>query len=154
MAIVVPVVTVLLFVFLACLSLYTYLMQKHGTDFDFYRFPVVMRMKEQFNMQDSQTLRLRRMTVRSMSEMPRHWNKTQMTLKSCGLNSYADWARIEQDVVPDSCCKIYQTGCGRNFSPEDIFQIGCEGEITVHIKKQYIIQTQDEQIFYLLVSID
>ena len=36
---------------------------------------------------------------------------------------------------------------------ENIYQRGCKGELKEHIKKQYITQTQDEQIFYLSVSI-
>ena len=36
---------------------------------------------------------------------------------------------------------------------ENIYRGGCEEKFTEHIKQQYIPQTQDEQIFYLLVSI-
>ena len=104
-------------------------------------------------MEDSEAIGLRRMRVTSFSETLSHWNKTQVTLKCCGLNVYTDWTRNERDIVPDSCCRIYKAGCGRNFSLENIYQRGCEGELEEHIKKQYITQTQDEQIFYLSVSI-
>ena len=153
MAIVVTVVTVMLFVFTACLCVYACVVLKYATDFGFSRFTVLMRMKANFNMEDSETLGLRRMRVTSFSETLSYWNKTQITLKCCGLNGYTDWTRNERDFVPDSCCRIYTPGCGRNFSMENIYQRGCEGEIKEHIKKQYITQTQDEQIFYLSVSI-
>ena len=36
---------------------------------------------------------------------------------------------------------------------ENIYREGCEEKFTEHFKQQYIPQTQDERIFYLLVSI-
>ena len=153
MAVFVTVVTVMLFAFTACLCLYACVVLKYATDFGFSRFTALMRMKANFNMEDSETLCLRRMRVTSLSQTLSYLNKTQITLKCCGLNGYTDWTRNERDFVPDSCCRIYTPGCGRNFSMDNIYQRGCQGEIKEHIKKQYITQTKDEQIFYLSVSI-
>ena len=153
MAIVVTVVTVMLFVFTACLCVYACVVLKYATDFSLSRFTVLMRMKANFNNQDSETLGLRRMRVTSFSETLSYWNETQITLKCCGLGGYSDWTSTKQDTVPDSCCRIYKPGCGGNFSMENIYQRGCEGKLKEHIKKQYITQTQDEQIFYLSVSV-
>ena len=153
MAVVVTSVTVFLFMYTACLCVYAYVVLKYATNFGFYRFPVLMRMKAKFNMQDSEPLGLRRMRLKFLSGTLSHWNKTQMTLKCCGLHGYVDWTIIERDVVPDSCCRIHTPGCGRNFSVENIHQRGCERELKEHLKKQYIAQAQHEQIVYLSVSI-
>ena len=42
--------------------MYAYVVLKYATDFGFSKFPVLMRMKANFNMQNSETLDLRRMS--------------------------------------------------------------------------------------------
>ena len=146
-SVVVPIVTIGLFVFTGCLCVYAHMMLKYAIGFDFYEFPVLMSMRDKFNLQPFNGLRLRE------DETATQWNKTQITLKCCGLDGYTDWTEIEQDIVPDSCCRIPKPGCGKNLSVENIYQRGCQEKLTQHIKRQYITQTQDEQIFYLIVSI-
>ena len=151
MAAIVPVVIAGLFLFTACLSWYTFWMLRFAIGYNLYESSFLMSMKENFNLQSSN--RPRMMGIRLNFNTLNHWNKTQVTLKCCGLNSYTDWTTIERDVVPDSCCKIHETGCGKNFLLENIYQRGCERKLTEHIKQQYIIQTRVEQIFYWVVSI-
>ena len=132
--------------------MYACMMLEYAIGFDLYEFPVLMRMRSKFNPQQLfDGLSMRGIGVNS--ETANHWDKTQITLKCCGLDGYTDWTKIEHDVVPDSCCRIYKPDCGRNFSPENIYHRGCEGKLTKHTKHQYIIQTQPQQIFYLLVSV-
>ena len=149
-AVAVAVVTVGLFLSTACLCFYAFVVLKIPPGINLY-LPVLMSMRETFNLRPSDSIRMRGIEVNS--ETLSHWNKTQMTLKCCGFNGYTDWTRIEQDVVPDSCCRIHKSGCGKKFSVEDIYHRGCEEKITKHVKQQYIIQTQIEQIFYWVLSI-
>ena len=145
MAAFVPVVIAGLFLFTACLSWYAFWMLRFAIGFNLYEFPVLMSRKEKLNLQSSNRPRV--MAIRLNFNTLNHWNKTQVTLKCCGLNSHTDWTKIEVDVVPDSCCKIYKPGCGKNFLLENIYQRGCERKLSEHIKQQYKIQTRVEQIF-------
>ena len=130
MAAIVPVVIAGLFLFTVCLSWYAFWMLRFAIGFNLYEF--YTSMKENFNLQSSNGPHL--MGIRVKSETLSHWNKTQITLKCCGFHSYTDWTRIERDVVPDSCCKIHEPGCGKNFLLENIYQRGCERKLTEHIK--------------------
>ena len=143
MAVVVSVVTVLLFVFTTYLSVHSLMMLRNVPDFRLFHPSYKENTFELF----SRVWSLQKILTQNI------WYKVQIVFQCCGFYSYTDWTKIERDVVPDSCCRIYEAGCGRNFSMENIYGGGCEEKFTEHIKQQYIIQTQDEQIFYLLVSI-
>ena len=140
MAAFVTVVTVLLFVFTACLCTYVYVvMLRYALDFRLYRFPLLKSMTATYFWRDSRTRNL--------------WDRTQIAFECCGVTSFKNWTRFERDTVPDSCCKIHKPGCGKNFSLTNIYQRGCKGELAHHMKQQYVMQTQDEQIVYLLLAI-
>ena len=143
MAVVVPVVTVLLFVFTTYLSVCALMMLRNVPDFRLFYH----HHRENTFVLFSRVWSLQKILTQNI------WYKVQIVFQCCGFYSYNDWTKIERDIVPDSCCRIYKAGCGRNFSMENIYQRGCEEKLTEHIKQQYIPQTQDEQIFYVLVSI-
>ena len=146
MAVFVSVMTVSLFVFTVCLCALASMIPKKFPDSSIFEYGYTYVRSQR------KTLIIRNSVTYSL--IPENiWNKVQVVFQCCGCSSYTDWTRIEQDIVPDSCCKIHKSGCGKNFTLENIYQKGCEGELTEHIKHQYIIQTHDEQIVYLLVSI-
>ena len=143
MAVVVSVVTVLLFVFTTYLSVHALMMLRNVPDFRLFHLSYKENTFELF----SRVWSLQKILTQNI------WYKVQIVFQCCGFYSYTDWTKIERDVVPDSCCRIYKAGCGRNFLLENIYQRGCERKLTAHIKQQYIIQTRVEQIFYWVVSI-
>ena len=83
------------------------------------------------------------------------WDKPQINLKCCGLGGYADWrgAKPNSGVVPDSCCRVYKPGCGKNFTLESIYQTGCDQKLSEYMGDQYFIQIQNQQSAYQKVSV-
>ena len=141
MAVVVQVVTAGLFVFNAYLSVRTLMMIR-------VNFQLFQRYRETVFIFDSdEDVSIQKIITRSL------WSKVLIVFQCCGFASYTDWAKIEQNFVPDNCCRLPKPGYGKNFFLENIYQRGCEEKLTIHIKHQYIIQTHDDQIVYLLVSV-
>ena len=81
------------------------------------------------------------------------WNKIHIAFDCCGAANYTDWTRLQRDLVPDSCCKTYSPGCGRNFSLANIIQTGCLGNLEKHVKLQYLSQTQEQKLGVLLLML-
>ncbi|KAM9771606.1 tetraspanin-9-like [Syngnathus typhle] len=45
------------------------------------------------------------------------WDAIQGEWHCCGVTSFSDWrAALQVDAVPDSCCQLVHSGCGRNAS--------------------------------------
>ena len=42
------------------------------------------------------------------------WSKMQTSLQCCGIKDITDWG----NNVPDSCCKQYSPGCGKEYTEE------------------------------------
>ena len=52
----------------------------------------------------------------------------QQKFKCCGVNGPSDWqtnGNFDNKTVPDSCCKVETSDCGKNYRPNDIFLDGC-----------------------------
>lgn len=50
------------------------------------------------------------------------WNIIQNDLQCCGVQSYIDWRSdtfLTAGDVPDSCCKVFQDGCGKGKGAMD-----------------------------------
>ena len=120
MAVVVPLVTVGLFIITACL----------------FRFANVMLKKPGFYVGKIQVLRHMELHVENPKTLS-VWNKPQIALKCCGLGGYVDWTSTKSNTVPDSCCRIIKAGCGKNFTLNNIYRTGCDKKLADHIEDQY-----------------
>ena len=52
----------------------------------------------------------------------------QQKFKCCGVKGPSDWqtnGNFDNKTVPDSCCKVERSDCGKNYRPNDIFLDGC-----------------------------
>ena len=52
----------------------------------------------------------------------------QHKLKCCGVEGPSDWKRnsnFGNESVPDSCCEVETSSCGKNYRPNDMFHDGC-----------------------------
>ena len=136
MAVIVPLVTVGLFVITACL----------------FRFANAMLKKPGLYVGQNEVLRRMKLNVENPKTLS-VWNKPQIALKCCGLGGYTDWTGTKQGTVPDSCFRIYKPGCGRNFTLNNIYRTGCDVKLADHIEDQYYIQTRNQQNAFHTVSI-
>uniref|UniRef100_A0A8C4QG28 Tetraspanin n=1 Tax=Eptatretus burgeri TaxID=7764 RepID=A0A8C4QG28_EPTBU len=53
------------------------------------------------------------------------WDMIQEEKHCCGVRNFMDWMETELMAPPDSCCKIFYRGCGRqalNYNPGQVFQ--------------------------------
>ena len=56
----------------------------------------------------------------------------QQKIKCCGVEGPSDWqtnSNFGKETVPDSCCKVETSNCGKNYRPDDIFHDGCLADI-------------------------
>ena len=52
----------------------------------------------------------------------------QQKLECCGVKGPSDWqknSKFDNKTVPDSCCKVETSDCGKNYRPDNIFHGGC-----------------------------
>ncbi|XP_038642426.1 CD63 antigen [Scyliorhinus canicula] len=83
---------------------------------------------------------------RSFNETMRNYNSSgnaanidnlQKQFHCCGSAHYTDWFPPRQ--VPDSCCKVPATNCGRNVTATNIYQEGCVNVINTWLKNNIVI---------------
>ena len=87
-------------------------------------------------------------------DVARSWDKLQFGYECCGIHNLSDWRETMDTAVPDSCCKLYKTDCGKNTTTiEHIFQKGCLGNFTFHINEQVRYQTTDWQTTCLAIVV-
>ena len=79
----------------------------------------------------------------------RTWDKVQIWFDCCGVNNYTYWYS-HQDVVPDSCCKVYRPGCGKFTSVDQINERGCMPDVAVHVNEQIKYHTESTQAMFAL----
>jgi len=52
----------------------------------------------------------------------RSWTVAQTDFKCCGIHNYTDWvdstANLTANSLPDSCCQVFEDGCGTNVLKE------------------------------------
>ncbi|XP_063808731.1 CD63 antigen [Pseudophryne corroboree] len=63
----------------------------------------------------------------------------QRDFHCCGAANATDWSKYDPykagNVVPDSCCKNFTLGCGKNTSSTNIYTSGCATSIETTLKK-------------------
>ncbi|XP_017274766.1 CD63 antigen [Kryptolebias marmoratus] len=72
-------------------------------------------------------------------------DQIQEKWKCCGVNSSSDWRNFSPDgnTVPDSCCKIVTTNCGKNAMTDasKVYQKGCHDVVETFVRNniQWVI---------------
>ena len=81
----------------------------------------------------------------------RMWNKIQIWFDCCGMDNYTFWIN-NTNVVPDSCCIVYKTGCGNFTDVNQIHEGGCFKSVTTHINDQIRYHTENTQLGLLFAA--
>ena len=80
----------------------------------------------------------------------------QQKLKCCGVEGPSDWQtnnNFNNRTVPDSCCEVETSNCGKNYKPDDIFHDGCLTKIVDKIAIYFGCQIACLAIFSLIAAI-
>ena len=91
----------------------------------------------------------------------RMWNKIQIWFDCCGMDNYTFWINntnadirwyLNGKIVPDSCCRVYKTGCGNFTDVNQIHEQGCLKSVTTHINDQIRYHTEVTQSGFLYAA--
>ena len=80
----------------------------------------------------------------------------QQKLECCGVKGPSDWRRnsnFGNKTVPDSCCEVETSDCGKNYRPGDIFHDGCLTNIMDKITIYFRLQICFLAIFSLIATL-
>ena len=80
----------------------------------------------------------------------------QQKLECCGVEGPSDWqsnSNFDNKTVPDSCCEVETSDCGKNFRPDDIFHGGCLTNIMAKITIYFRWQIGFVGIFSLIATL-